>query len=178
MNRIPIYWAGDGQFVSELEDARVVEADDADSNGVLRIAIPVIEGDVPVQTSACTGFPQLGFPPRLYNDSFFLDPEHIETRTGVNGVREARFSRAGTGETTDICSGQGGCISLDRVFVAEDLNRVGEVVGTLEWDAFATQQTVRYSLTDDGAIDDAHPVYVCTEEVEGMQTGPVTIIER
>ena len=54
----------------------------------------------------------------------------------------------------------------------------GETVGTLEWDATSTQQTIRYALMEDGSIDDAHPVYVCTEDIEGTQTGLVTVVER
>jgi len=177
-NRIPAYWAGSEKFAGEFEAAKVVAAGDIDAEGVLRIAIPLIDGEVPVQVSACTGFPRLGFPPRVYNDSFFLDSQHIETRIGVNGVREATFTRSGTDEMTEICSEDGGCMGLDQVFVAEDLGRVGESVGTLEWDATSTQQTVRYALKEDGSIDDEHPVYVCTENDEGTQTGPVTVVER
>src|SRR5262249_26479441 len=104
MSRIPAYWSGNGEFGSGLEEAKILDADDVDSDGVLRIAIPAIDGEVPVQTSACTGFPQLGFPPRSYNDSVFLDLQHIETRVGVNGVRQATFSRTDTGEMAEICS--------------------------------------------------------------------------
>jgi hypothetical protein len=177
------YWAGADVFTAAIGAARVVRSDDLDVDGILRISLPRIDAEVPAGLSSCTGFPVYTFPGTRYHESFMMDPDHVLRKSGWNGITPdgARVTRSDTGEVYMLCGTDMFCPFPRHFFLAEDLNRIGEVIGTIEWDAVGAHQVTVYPLNPDGSIDEDHPSDICGHQTEHdpvPQTGVVKIVER
>jgi hypothetical protein len=176
VNLFPMYWAGGSLFSTGREGARIVQTTDLDPQGQVTIVIPVISAQWPERIEACTeeqlfahspqGFVSLSEP---LGDGQF---DHVSVVYGVNLIT---FIRADNGRETPLCGGEGSRFCVDPVagFVAEDVNRVGQVVGQLVRDVRSTH--VR-QITD----SDGRPIGppICNTDYAEVEIVPVTVVER
>jgi hypothetical protein len=176
LERFPVYWGGEGSFSSRLEEARILRATDVDAEGQLTVALPWITAEWPNRIDACTGYPMYGA--GFLQESFLIDPDRLERVTATYGVIRSTFTRGDTGLEVVLCEGGGQfCFDVDNYLVAEDLNRVGEVVGELVRDVFSVHSRQVFAVVDgiEGNLLDT----ICVEYNNGeVEVLPVTIGER
>jgi len=133
VNVFPMYWAGGALFASHAEGARVVQAADLDTQGQVTITIPVIDAQWPERTEECSGQPQFAHSPQgFFREGTLLPDGTIDLVTVTYAVNLITFIRDDDGRETILCgSDSGQCKTPAAGFVAEDVNRIGQVVGHL-----------------------------------------------
>jgi hypothetical protein len=151
VNVFPMYWAGGGSFVSTIEGAHVVQAADLDPQGQVTIPIPVVDAQWPERTEECSGQPQFAHSPQGFFREGTLRPDgNLDLVTVTYGVNLITFLRDDDGRETIICGSDSVQCKTPAVgFVAEDVGRVGQVVGHLVRDLLSGH--LRQITTPDGA---------------------------
>jgi hypothetical protein len=181
IRQFPVYWGGDGQFSSSQDGARVLQVTDVDAQGELRVPIPLLVGEWPEATDPCTGYDaHTNHNNAVIQESFMLDGDRTLYVTAFHTVDRVSFTRSDTGVDTLLCSRPlGTCVSsVEQQFVAEDLNRVGQLVGDLSRDAWSVHSRQIFALTEDGFVGDLLETLCVTQHDGRGQVLPVTIGER
>jgi hypothetical protein len=176
-----VYWGGEGQFSSSQAGARVLHAADVDAQGELRVPIPLLAGEWPEAADPCTGYAvHTNHNNAVFQESFLLDGNRTLYVTSFHSVERVSFTRSDTGVDTLLCSRQlGTCVSsVEQQFVAEDLNRVGQLVGDLSRDAWSVHSRQIFALTEDGFVGDLLETLCVTQNDGRGQVLPVTIGEQ
>lgn len=174
VNVFPMYWAGGGSFVSTIEGAHVVQAADLDPQGQVTIPIPVVDAQWPERTEECSGQPQFAHSPQGFFREGTLRPDgNLDLVTVTYGVNLITFLRDDDGRETIICGSDSVQCKTPAVgFVAEDVGRVGQVVGHLVRDLLSGH--LRQITTPDGApLGDP----VCFNNYAEADVVPVTVFE-
>jgi hypothetical protein len=170
-----MYWAGGSTFSSGLEGARAVEAGDLDPQGQVTISIPVISAEWPEALEACTGQPVFAHSPRgVFRETVPDGNGEFDSVSVVYGVNLITFIRSDNGHETILCGDDSmACVDPLAGFVAEDINRVGQVVGELVRNVRSIH--VR-SIVDAEGNPIGDPI--CVHEYEEANVVPVTVAER
>jgi hypothetical protein len=175
MNVFSMYWAGGSAFSSGLEGARVVQAADVDAQGQVTVAIPVIAAEWPERIEACTERPLFSHAPNGFFRQTTLVSEGVQDLVDVTyGVNLITFVRGDDGAETPLCgSNSTACVDPIAGFVAEDVNRVGQVVGELVRDMRSFHHRTLADL-------DLRPIGnpICSTEYEEVEVVPVSVVER
>ena len=175
VNRFPMFWAGGATFSSGIEGARVVQTTDLDPQRQVTIAIPVISAEWPERIEACTERPLFAHAPHgFFQQSVPVADGLLDLVIVSYGVNLITFVRGDNGQETALCGeGSDGCLDPSTGFIAEDVNRVGQVVGELVRDMRSTHYR---QITD----TDLRPIGVptCANAYEEVEVVPVTVAER
>lgn len=175
LNRFPMYWAGGSTFSSGVEGARVIQTTDVDPQGQVTIVIPVISAEWPERIEACTERQLFANAPRgVFQRSVFVSEGVLDWVSVTYGVNLITFVRDDNGRETPLC-GDNSQVCVDPIagFVAEDVNRVGQVVGQLVRDVRSNH--FRTLMDPDGRpIGDP----ICVLAYEEVEVVPVTVAER
>jgi hypothetical protein len=174
VNLFPMYWAGGTSFVSTTEGAHVIQAGDLDPQGQVTIPIPIVDAQWPEQTEECSGQPRFAHSPQGFFRQGTLRPDgNVDLVTVTYGVNLITFMRDDDGRETILCgSDSGQCKTPAAGFVAEDVNRIGQVVGHLVRDILSGH--LRQITTPDGApLGDP----VCFNNYAESDVVPVTVFE-
>jgi len=175
VNRFPMFWAGGATFSSGIEGARVVQTTDLDPQRQVTIAIPVISAEWPERIEACTERPLFAHAPHgFFQQSVPVADGLLDLVIVTYGVNLITFVRGDNGQETALCGeGSDGCLDPSTGFIAEDVNRVGQVVGELVRDMRSTHYR---QITD----TDLRPIGVptCANAYEEVEVVPVTVAER
>ena len=175
VNRFPMFWAGGATFSSGIEGARVVQTTDLDPQRQVTIAIPVISAEWPERIEACTERPLFAHAPHgFFQQSVPLADGLLDLVIVTYGVNLITFVRGDNGQETALCGeGSDGCLDPSSGFIAEDVNRVGQVVGELVRDMRSTHYR---QITD----TDLRPIGAptCANAYEEVEVVPVTVAER
>jgi hypothetical protein len=175
VNVFSMYWAGGSTFSSGLEGARVVQAADVDAQGQVTVAMPIIAADWPERIEACTERPLFSHAPNGFFRHTVLVSESVQELVDVTyGVNLITFVRGDNGRETTLCgSDSTACVDPIAGFVAEDVNRVGQVVGDLVRD----MRSFHYrTLADLELRPIGNPI--CSTEYEEVEVVPVSVVER
>jgi hypothetical protein len=174
VNVFPMYWAGGSFFASEIEGARVVQSSDLDAQGQVTIPIPIIDGEWPERTEECSGQPVFAHSPQgFFREGTLLSDGTVDLVTVTYGVNLIRFIRDDDGRETILCGADSvQCTIPAAGFVAEDVNRIGQVVGHLVRDLLSGH--VR-QITDTDGRPLGDPV--CANNYAEVDVVPVTVIE-
>ena len=174
VNVFPMYWAGDASFVSTTEAAHVVQAGDLDPQGQVTIPIPIVDAQWPERTEECSGQPQFAHSPQGFFREGTLRPDgDVDLVTVTYGVNLITFMRDDDGRETILCGADSvQCKTPAAGFVAEDVNRIGQVVGHLVRDLVSGH--IRQITNPDGApLGDP----VCFNNYAESDVVPVTVFE-
>jgi hypothetical protein len=174
VNVFPMYWAGGSSFVSTAEGARVIQASDLDPQGQVMIPVPIVDAQWPEQVEGCSGQPKFAHSPQGFFREGTLRPDgNVDLVTVTYGVNLITFLRDDDGRETIVCGSDSvQCKTPAAGFVAEDVNRVGQVVGHLVRDLLSGH--VRQVTTPDGApIGDP----MCFNNYAESDVVPVTVFE-
>ncbi len=175
VNRFPMFWAGGATFSSGIEGARIVQTTDLDPQRRVTIAIPVISAEWPERIEACTERPLFAHAPHgFFQQSVPVADGLLDLVIVTYGVNLITFVRGDNGQETALCGeGSDGCLDPSTGFIAEDVNRVGQVVGELVRDMRSTHYR---QITD----TDLRPIGVptCANAYEEVEVVPVTVAER
>ena len=174
VNVFPMYWAGGASFASNVEGARVVQSGDLDAQGQVTITIPVIDGEWPERIEGCSGQPVFAHSPQgFFREGTLLPDGTIDLVTVTYGVNLIRFIRDDNGRETILCgSDSAQCTIPAAGFVAEDVNRIGQVVGHLVRDILSGHLR-QITDTDGRPLGDP----VCANNYAEVDVVPVTVIE-
>jgi hypothetical protein len=174
VNVFPMYWAGGSLFASEIEGARVVQSSDLDAQGQVTIPIPIIDAEWPERTEECSGQPVFAHSPQgFFREGTLLPDGTVDLVTVTYGVNLIRFIRDEDGRETILCGSDSvQCTIPAAGFVAEDVNRIGQVVGHLVRDLLSGH--VR-QITDTDGRPLGEPV--CANNYAEVDVVPVTVIE-
>ena len=175
VNLFPMYWAGASTFASALEGARIVQATDVDAQGQVTVVIPVISADWPERMDACTEQPLFSNAPQgFFRHSVLVSDNVLDLVQVTYGVNLITFVRCDTGAETILCGADSpGCVDPIAGFMAEDVNRVGQVVGDLIRDV----RSFHYrTLTDPDGRPIGSPI--CWAEYAEVETVPVSVAEQ
>jgi hypothetical protein len=174
VNVFPMYWAGGAAFVSAIEGAHVVQTADLDAQGQVTIPIPVVDAQWPERIEECSGQPQFAHSPQGFFREGTLRPDgNVDLVTVTYGVNLITFLRDDDGRETIICGSDSvQCKTPAAGFVAEDANRVGQVVGHLVRDLLSGH--LRQITTPDG-VPLGDPV--CFNNYAESDVVPVTVFE-
>lgn len=175
MRSFPMYWAGGSTFSSGLEGARAVEAADLDAQGQVTIPIPVISAEWPEAVEACTEQPVFAHSPRgAFQQTVPIGDGEFDLVSVTYGVNLITFIRSDNGQETILCGDDStACVDPSAAFVAEDINRVGQVVGQLVRNVRSTHFR---SIVDADGKPIGNPI--CLNDYEEVDVVPVTIAER
>ena len=174
VNVFPMYWAGGASFVSAAEGAHLIQAGDLDPQGQVTIPIPIVDAQWPEDVEACTGQPKFAhFPDGLFQESTPRPDGNFDRVNVTYQVNLITFIRDDDGRETILCGiDSGSCPTPAAGFVAEDVNRVGQVVGHLVRDLFSRH--VKQIIGPGGsAIGDP----VCENEYRESDVVGVTVVE-
>lgn len=174
VNLFPMYWAGGTSFVSGTEGAHVIQAGDLDPQGQVTIPIPIVDAQWPERTEECSGQPQFAHSPQGFFRQGTLRPDgNVDLVTVTYGVNLITFMRDDDGRETILCGSDSvQCKTPAAGFVAEDVNRIGQVVGQLVRDILSGH--LRQITTPDGApLGDP----VCFNNYAESDVVPVTVFE-
>jgi hypothetical protein len=174
VNVFPMYWAGGASFASNAEGARVVQSGDLDAQGQVTITIPVINAEWPERIEECSGQPVFAHSPQgFFREGTLLPDGTIDLVTVTYGVNLIRFIRDDSGHETILCgSDSTQCTIPAAGFVAEDVNRIGQVVGHLVRDILSGHLR-QITDTDGRPLGDP----VCANNYAEVDVVPVTVIE-
>jgi hypothetical protein len=174
VNVFPMYWAGGASFASNAEGARVVQSGDLDAQGQVTITIPVVDAAWPERTEECSGQPVFAHSPHgFFREGTLLPDGTIDLVTVTYGVNLIRFIRDDDGRETILCgSDSAQCTIPAAGFVAEDVNRIGQVVGHLMRDILSGHLR-QVTDTDGRPLGDP----VCANNYAEVDVVPVTVIE-
>ncbi|MEX2222943.1 MAG: hypothetical protein WEG40_14220 [Candidatus Rokuibacteriota bacterium] len=176
VNLFPMYWAGGSTFSSGLEGARMVQTADRDAQGQVTILIPVISADWPERIEACTEQQVFSHAPDgFFQQSVLVGDGLLDLVSVLYDVNLITFIRGDNGQQTTLCGGLGSTFCVDPAagFVAEDVNRVGQVVGELIRDMRSTHYR---QITDTSLFPIGPPT--CLNQYEEVEVVPVTVAER
>lgn len=175
INLFPMYWAGASAFSSGIEGGRIVQATDLDAQRQVTIPVPLILASWPERIEACTERPLFTHAPRgVFQQSIPLGDGLADFVFVTYGVNLITFIRDDNGRETELCGGTSpGCVDPRAGFVAEDVNRVGQIVGRLVRDMLARH--VRQIIHETG-----EPVGqpTCDTEYAEVEVIPVTVAEE
>lgn len=171
----PMYWAGGSVFSSRLEGARAVAAADLDAQGQVTISIPVISAEWPEATEACTEQPVFAHSPRgVFRETVPDGNGEFDFVSVTYGVNLITFIRSDNGQETILCGDDStACVDPLAGFVAEDINRVGQIVGELVRDVRSTHFR---SIVDADGKPIGDPI--CVKDYEEVNVVSVTVVER
>jgi hypothetical protein len=174
VNLFPMYWAGASMFSSTLEGARRVQPADLDSEKQVTIPVPLILASWPERIEACTELPRFAHAPRgIGGQTLPLGDGRFDFVHVDYGVNLITFIRNDNGQPTELCGAfSPGCVDPRVAFVAEDANRVGQVVGNLVRDMRSLH--VRQILDADGRPIET----ICVNEYAEVEVVPVTVAEE
>ena len=176
VNLFPMFWAGGATFSSGIEGARVVQTTDLDPQRQVTIAIPVISAEWPERIEACTERPLFAHAPNgFFRQSVPVGDGLFDFTSITYGVNLITFVRGDNGQELPLCGGEGstGCVDPAAGFVAEDVNRVGQVAGQLVRDVRSNHYR---QLIDAESRPIGEPI--CLNEYEEVEVVPVTVAER
>jgi hypothetical protein len=174
VNLFPMYWAGGLMFASRAEGARIVQSGDLDAQGQVTISIPVIDAQWPERVEECSGQPVFAHSPQgFFREGTLLADGTVDLVTVTYGVNLIRFIRDDDGRETILCGADSGQCKVPAAgFVAEDVNRVGTVVGHLVRDIVSGH--VR-QITDTDGRPLGPPI--CANNYAEVDVVPVTVVE-
>jgi hypothetical protein len=177
VNFFPMYWAGGSTFSNGIEGARIVQAADLDAQRQVTIPIPVILAAWPERTESCTNQQLYAHSPRgFFQQTLSLGDGLADLLQVIYGVNLITFIRDDNGQEMVLCGADTGfgCVDPRAGFVAEDVNRVGQVVGRLVRDVSArhTRQVVSA-----GGLEPIGPP-TCDNEYAEVEVIPVTVGEE
>ncbi len=173
VNVFPMYWAGGTSFVSAAEGAHLVQAGDLDAQGQVTIQIPIVDAQWPEDIEACTGQPKFAhFPDGLFQESTPRPDGNFDRVSVTYQVNLITFIRDDDGRETILCGiDSGSCLTPAAGFVAEDVNRIGQVVGHLVRDLFSRHS--KGIIAADGSPIGSG----CENEYHESDVVPVTVVE-
>jgi hypothetical protein len=175
VNLFPMYWAGASTFSSSIEGGKVVQMADLDPQRQVTIPIPLITATWPERIEACTEVQLFTHAPHgFFQRSVLLGDGLLDFVSVTYGVNLITFIRDDNGQETELCGDTSpGCVDPRAAFVAEDVNRVGQVVGRLVRDMRALH--VR-QITD----RDLRPIGppTCATEYAEVEIVSVTVAEE
>lgn len=177
VNFFPMYWAGGSTFSSGIEGGRIVQAADLDAQRQVTIPIPVILAAWPERTESCTNQQLFAHSPRgFFQQTLSLGDGLADLLQVIYGVNLITFIRDDNGHEMALCGADTGfgCVDPRAGFVAEDVNRVGQVVGRLVRDVSSrhTRQVVSA-----GGLEPIGPA-TCDNEYAEVEVIPVTVAEE
>ena len=174
VNAFPLYWAGGASFASNAEGARVVQSSDLDAQGQVTITIPIINAEWPERIEECSGQPVFAHSPQgFFREGTLLADGTVDLVTVTYGVNLIRFIRDDNGRETLLCGSDSvQCTIPAAGFVAEDVNRIGQVVGHLVRDILSGHLR---QITDTDGRPLGPPV--CANSYAEVDVVPVTVIE-
>jgi hypothetical protein len=175
VNLFPMYWAGGSVFTSTVEGGRVVQMADLDAQRQVTIPVPLIAAAWPERIEACTEVQLFAHRPRgIFQRSVPLGDDRFDFVSVTYGVSLITFIRADNGWETELCGDTSpGCVDPRVAFLAEDVNRVGQVVGQLVRDMRSTH--FRQIIDGDGRPIGPH---TCAAEYAEVEVVPVTVVEE
>jgi hypothetical protein len=176
VNFFPMYWAGASTFSSRIEGGRVVQTADLDAQRQVTIPIPLILASWPERIEPCTEKPLFAHQPRgFFRQTVSLGDglaDSVDVQYGVNLIT---FIRDDNGRETELCGGTSPeCVDPRAGFGAEDVNRVGQVVGRLVRDVSARH--IRQIVNEGGGEPVGQPI--CDTEYAEVEVIPVTVAEE
>ena len=177
VNLFPMYWAGASTFSSSIEGGRIVQTTDLDAQRQVTIPIPLILAAWPERTEACTEQPLFTHQPHgFFQQTVPLGNGLADLVQVIYGVNLITFIRDDNGRDTVLCGADTvfGCVDPRAGFVAEDVNRVGQVVGHLVRDVFARH--TRQVVNEGGLEPIGQPT--CDTEYSEVEVVPVTVAEE
>lgn len=176
VNFFPMYWAGASAFSSRIEGGRIVQTTDLDAERQVTIPVPLILAAWPERIEACTEVPLFTHQPNgFFRRSVPLGDGLADFVSVQYGVNLITFIRDDNGQETELCGNTSlGCVDPRAAFVAEDVNRVGQVVGRLVRDMFARH--VRQIINAEGGEPVGQPI--CDTEYAEVEVVPVTVAEE
>jgi hypothetical protein len=176
INFFPMYWAGASTFSSHIEGGRIVQTTDLDAQRQVTIPVPLILAAWPERIEACTEVSLFTHQPNgVFRRSVPLGDGLADFVSVLYGVNLITFIRDDNGQETELCGNTSlGCVDPRAAFVAEDVNRVGQVVGRLVRDMFAHH--VRQIINAEGGEPVGQPM--CDTEYAEVEVIPVTVAEE
>ena len=177
VNLFPMYWAGASTFSSSIEGGRIVQAADLDAQRQVTIPIPLILAAWPERTESCTERQLFAHSPNgFFQQTLSLGDGLADLLQVIYGVNLITFIRDDNGQETVLCGADTGfgCVDPRAGFVAEDVNRVGQVVGRLVRDVFARHTR---QLVNEGGLEPIGPP-TCDTEYAEVEVIPVTVAEE
>jgi hypothetical protein len=176
VNFFPMYWAGASTFSSRIEGGRIVQTTDLDAQRQVTIPVPLILAAWPERIEACTEEQLFTHQPNgSFRRSVPLGNGLADFVSVLYGVNLITFIRDDNGQETELCGNTSlGCVDPRAGFVAEDVNRVGQVVGRLVRDMFARH--VRQIINAEGGEPVGQPI--CDTEYAEVEIVPVTVAEE
>lgn len=177
VNLFPMYWAGASTFSSSIEGGRIVQAADLDGQRQVTIPIPLILAAWPERTESCTERQLFAHSPNgFFQQTLSLGDGLADLLQVIYGVNLITFIRDDNGQETVLCGADTsfGCVDPRAGFVAEDVNRVGQVVGRLVRDVFARHTR---QLVNEGGLEPIGPP-TCDTEYAEVEVIPVTVAEE
>jgi hypothetical protein len=176
VNLFPMYWAGASSFSSGIEGGKVIQTADLDPQHEVTIPIPLISATWPERIEPCTEVPLFAHAPRgFFRRTFVLGDGLLDFVSVTYGVNLITFVRDDNGQETPLCGGDMATACLDprAGFVAEDVNRVGQVVGHLVRDVRSTHFR---QITDESGGAIGPPT--CNTDYSEVEVIPVTVAEE
>jgi hypothetical protein len=175
VNLFPMYWAGASTFSSSIEGGRVVQTADLDPQRQVTIPVPLILASWPERVEPCTEVQLFAHQPHgFFRQSVPLGEGLLDFVSVEYVVNLITFIRGDNGRETELCGVTSpACVDPRAAFVAEDVNRVGQVVGRLVRDMFARH--VRQVIHETG--EPTGPP-TCDTEYSEVEVIPVTVAEE
>ena len=176
VNLFPMYWAGASTFSSSIEGGKVVQTADLDAERQVTVPVPLILASWPERIEPCTEKPLFAHQPRgFFRQTVSLGDGLADFVNVLYGVNLITFIRDDNGRETELCGGTSpGCVDPRAGFVAEDVNRVGQVVGRLVRDMLARH--IRQIVNEGGDEPVGQPI--CDTEYAEVEVIPVTVAEE
>jgi len=175
VNLFPMYWAGASSFSSSIEGGRIVQAADLDAQREVTIPVPLILASWPERIEACTEVQLFSHVPRgTFQRGVLLGDDRVDLVIVTYTSNLITFIRDDNGQERDLCGVTSpACVDPRAAFVAEDANRVGQVVGHLMRDMASTHFR---QITDAGGT----PIgpHICATEYAEVEVIPVTVAEE
>jgi hypothetical protein len=176
VNLFPMYWAGASTFSSSIEGGKVVQTADLDAQRQVTVPVPLILASWPERIEPCTEKPLFAHQPRgFFRQTVSLGDGLADFVNVLYGVNLITFIRDDNGRETELCGDTSpGCVDPRAGFVAEDINRVGQVVGRLVRDMLARH--IRQIVNEGGDEPVGQPI--CDTEYAEVEVIPVTVAEE
>jgi hypothetical protein len=175
VNVFPMYWAGASSFSSTIEGARVIQAADLNAEREVTIPVPLVSAVWPEAIEACTEQPLFSHAPRgVFQQSVPLGEDRMDLVIVTYGVDLITFIRDDNGQETTLCGDTTpSCVDPIAGFIAEDADRVGQVVGHLT----RSMRSHHFrQITDLDLRPIGEPT--CLAEYAEVQVVPVTVAEE
>jgi len=175
VNLFPMYWAGVSTFSSSIEGGKVIQTADLDAQRQVTIPVPLILASWPERVEPCTQVQLFTHVPHgFFRQSVPLGDGLLDFVSVAYVVNLITFIRGDNGRETELCSDtSSACVDPRAAFVAEDVNRVGQVVGRLVRDMFARH--IRQVIFETGEPAGQE---TCNTEYSEVEVIPVTVAEE